>query len=332
MYKKTNSIFFNGYLFFFKIKCFHVPDEEKVKYLCKYISININKIQIYVFDLLQKKIMKFIIKKEFDVIKKLKNLGKEKTEKKRISLNKITLSIEKRINTHISGFQKKSFKPWNHPKTWSHESKDNIGEIDHEKPEKKSFENSSFNHLSIENFEVKASQKISKIRLKKKNVYITKLSNLKSKKIEDSIIFPYFNLCLDKIKTFLATKKPDNKNSLGRKIKNKTRILLFDESADLSEPNKNFFFNFSSSLYKLQDKNLQKKHFQLFANLFFCFEKKNIYFFSNLSPILEKTRKIKNTNLVIKILDFLKGIGRNWFCIQQLNPQGEVLCFFLKKK
>jgi hypothetical protein len=332
MQKDYLNLIFQNYFFFFNLKNFLNSEEGDLKYFCKLVSNNVDQIKFFVLETFQKKIIKFLIKKEFKMIEKMKILEKEKAWKNKIIPDKIKFNIKKEREKIFPHFQKNSFMPWSNPINWSSTSNLKKEEIKLEKSQRTSVENEMPNRSLLENFEIKASQKISKKKIKKETIYIKKIPTLPSRNIKKAILLPYFNICLDKIKILLGTKKFDKKKYLETKIKDRKKALLTSEGINQLETNKHNSLDYSLSYEKLRKKNFPKKSLKLFGRKIYELKKNNIFFFSNLSPFLEKIKKKKNVKLVVKLLNFLQDISKKSFSLQQLNPRGEVLGFFLEAK
>jgi len=172
MQKDYLNLIFQNYFFFFNLKNFLNSDERDLKYFCKLVSNNVDQIKFFVLETFQKKIIKFLIKKEFKMIEKMKILEKEKAWKNKIIPDKIKFNIKKKTERIFPHFQKNSFKPWSNPINWSPTSKFRKEVIKLEKSQRTSLENEMPNRSLLENFEIKASQKISKKKKKKKRNYI----------------------------------------------------------------------------------------------------------------------------------------------------------------
>jgi len=95
-----------------------------------------DKIKIYVLESFQIKIIKFLIKKEFEIVEKIKTLEKEKTWMKKIFIDKTKFCIKKKTKEPFLYFQKKSFMPWNNPKNWSPRYKSKKEDLRLEKSQK----------------------------------------------------------------------------------------------------------------------------------------------------------------------------------------------------
>jgi hypothetical protein len=322
------SFIFQNYFFFFKFKNLLNSGDREVKYFCRLVLDNMDKIKIYILESLQIKIIKFLIKKEFEMVEKIKFLEKEKTGRRKIFIDKTKFSIKRKTEEPFPYFQKNSFKPWNNPKNWSSRYKLKKEDLRLEKSQKTSLEIETPSRSLIENFEIKAPQKISKKKIKKETDFIKKIPALQSRNIKKTILFPYFNICLDKIKILLGTKKFDKKKYIKTKIKGRKKNLLTMEGINQFEVNKHDFFHSSGSNEKLQKNYYRKNSSKLFGCKIFELKKNNFFFFSNLSPLLEKINKRKDAKLVVKLLNFLQGISKKLFSLHQLNPRGEVLGFF----
>lgn len=331
---------FYNYVLFFEIKGFDLLKEKKIKYFCKYITLNIDILYIHILCTFQEKILKFVLKKEKEMIAKVKNILNEKVQSNLDKKTKKFLSENLKKIAFLKAGEKKYSNFWGNPNSWNLFSSNSI-----EKNQKISYGNFLDNKSESEPFlskrlEKKVLQKIlkKKEKINERNNYLKKISNKKKIGLKKRILYPYFNLCLNRITgvlrkgDFFFPKKSRKKNSdpLIHEQFFSSRGDITDESLLFKKNSINLksFFTEEGNL-PLQKQNLRICSYNLVN--FLEDKRKNYPFcFFNIFSIIRGGVRKKEV-LLSKILEFLEEISYNFLSVNQTNPYGDIYCFFFLK-